>query len=138
MNPIPPPFRPFRPAIPARSARESVLAQWRGIDWGPVEKAHQLAARAAASLVPTVVQQLGLDRRRSEAEVIKAWNSLIDPTVTAHAQPTGLRRGTLFVAVDSSVWLEEIMRYRRREILQRLQYTFGPELVKRLSFRAAG
>ena len=53
----------------------------------------------------------------------------------AHAQPTGIRKGTLFVTVDSSVWLDEIVRYRRREILERLQHSFGRELVARISFR---
>ena len=53
----------------------------------------------------------------------------------AHAQPAGIRRGTLFVNVDSSVWLDEIVRYRRREILERLQNSFGRELIRRISFR---
>jgi predicted nucleic acid-binding Zn ribbon protein len=55
--------------------------------------------------------------------------------VVAHAQPTGLAKGTLFVSVDSSVWLDEIVRYRRREILTRLQHSFGKELIARISFR---
>jgi len=46
----------------------------------------------------------------------------------AHAQPTGLCKGTLFVAVDSSVWLSEIVRYRRKEILARLQHSFGTDV----------
>lgn len=78
---------------------------------------------------------LGLDRRQAHAEIIKVWNSLLDPQVTAHAQPTGMNKGTLFVTVDSSVWLDEIVRYRRREILARLQHSFGKETVKRISFR---
>ena len=40
--------------------------------------------------------------------------------MTAHAQPHNLHKGTLFVNVDSSVWLSEIVRYRRKEILDRL------------------
>ena len=57
------------------------------------------------------------------------------PTITGHAQPTGIRRGTLFVSVDSSVWLDEIVRYRRHEILQRMQHAMGREMVKKISFR---
>jgi hypothetical protein len=37
--------------------------------------------------------------------------------------------------VDSSVWLDEIVRYRRRDILQRLQTSFGKDLIARISFR---
>jgi predicted nucleic acid-binding Zn ribbon protein len=55
--------------------------------------------------------------------------------VAAHSSPTGLRNGTLFVSVDSSVWLDEIVRYRRREILGRMQNAFGKEMIQRISFR---
>jgi len=82
-----------------------------------------------------VLAELRIDRRRAEAEVVKVWNKLLDPDVVAHAQPTGLRNGTLFVAVDSSVWLSEIVRYRRKEILDRLRHSFGRDLIRKLSFR---
>ena len=84
--------------------------------------------------MPGVLADLRIDARRAEAEVVKVWNQL-DPNIVAHAQPTGLRKGTLFVAVDSSVWLSEIVRYRRHEILERLQYSFGRDLIARISFR---
>lgn len=86
-------------------------------------------------LVPSLLKGMGLDRRRVEAEITRVWNHLVDPTLTAHAQPTGIRKGTLFVSVDSNVWLDEIVRYRYREILQRLQHSFGKELISRISFR---
>jgi hypothetical protein len=46
-----------------------------------------------------------------------------------------LRKGTLFVTVDSSVWLSEIVRYRRKEILDRLQHSFSRDFITRISFR---
>lgn len=96
-----------------------------------------MRARSTESLVSKVLGELRLDRRRSEIEILKVWNHLLDPNIVAHAQPTGLHNGTLFVAVDSSVWLSEIVRYRRKEILERLQQTFGRELIVKISFRAA-
>ena len=71
----------------------------------------------------------------AEAEIVKVWNHLLDPTICAHAQPTGINKGTLFVTVDSSVWLDEIVRWRRKEILERLQNSFGKTLIARISFR---
>jgi predicted nucleic acid-binding Zn ribbon protein len=53
----------------------------------------------------------------------------------AHAQPAGFAKGTLFVNVDSSVWLNEIVRYRRQEILERLQTALGKTVVQKISFR---
>ena len=126
----------FPPLGPGKvPARQRVVAQWRGIDLAPVEKAQASRARPLGAVLPRVLSELRIDRRQAEAEVLKVWNHLLDPNITAHAQPTGLRKGTLFVAVDSSVWLSELVRYRRKEILDRLQHSFGRELVARISFR---
>ncbi len=85
--------------------------------------------------MPRVLSDLRMDTRRAEAEVVKVWNNLLDPNIVAHAQPVGLRKGTLFVNVDSNVWLAEIVRYQRKEILDRLQHSFGRDLIARISFR---
>jgi hypothetical protein len=116
-------------------ARRRVLAQWRGIDVGPLEKARLSAGKSVGSVLPAVFSQLKLDRKQSDAEVIKVWNHILDPAITAHAQPANLHKGTLFIDVDSSPWLDEIVRYRRKEILARLQHSFGRDLITRLSFR---
>jgi predicted nucleic acid-binding Zn ribbon protein len=112
-----------------------VLAAWRGVDLAPVEKARAVTARSAGAVMPGVLKELRIDTRRAEAEIVKVWDELIDPTLTAHAQPTGLNKGTLFVTVDNSAWLSEIVRYRRKEILDRLQHSFGREFIARISFR---
>ena len=125
-----------RPRGPGRlSARQRVLAAWRGVDLSAQETARQSRAQSAAAVLPRVLTDLRIDSRRAEAEIVKVWNHLIDPDIVAHAQPTGLRKGTLFVTVDSSVWLAEIVRYRRKEILDRLQHSFGRDLIVRISFR---
>lgn len=117
------------------SGRQRVLAQWRGVDVSPIEKAMAVRARAAGDVLPRVLADVRMDSRRAEAEVVKVWNSLIDPNIVAHAQPVGVRKGTLFVIVDSSVWLSEIVRYRRKEILERLQHSFGRNLIQKISYR---
>lgn len=134
------PPRRFMPAKgpPRPSARERVLAMWRGQNLAPAEKAARMSARRSGDVLPRVLAELRLDRRLAEAEIVRTWNSLIDPVITAHAQPDSLARGTLFVNVDSSPWLDEIVRYRRREILERLQHAFGREKIQRISFRVAG
>jgi hypothetical protein len=123
------------PPSPPSNSRRRVLAQWRGIDLTPLETARATRARTAADILPGVMKELRLDDRQSEAEVIKVWNALLDPVITAHAQPAGVRHGTLFVKVDSSVWLSEIVRYRRQEILDRLQHSFGRKMIQKIACR---
>ncbi len=133
LPPLPKHIPPFGPA--RLSARERVCAEWRRIDVGALEKAAELRAKSAGGLLPKVLSEIRIDRRRAEAEILKVWNDSLAPEIVAHAQPTGLVKGTLFVSVDSSAWLCEILRYRRREILDRLHHSFGRELIKKLSFR---
>lgn len=132
---IPKPYRNFKLGPPKADARQRVLAQWRGIDLAPIEKAQSTRVRKAGDVLPKVLTDLRMDKRRAEAEVLKVWNHSIDPLIVAHAQPTGLHKGTLFVSVDSSAWLSEIVRYRRKEILDRLQHSFSTGFITRISFR---
>ncbi len=129
------PYRQFRPGAPAPTARQRALAQWRRWDWSATERARQPSTRPAADIMPRVLSGLRMESRQAETEILKVWNHQLDPNIVAHAQPTGIRKGTLFVTVDSSVWLDEIVRYRRREILERLQNSFGRDLITKISFR---
>lgn len=133
---LPPPPRHIPPRGPGKvTPRQRVFAQWRGVDLAPLERAQALRARSVSVVLPRVLSEMRIDRRRAEAEVVKVWNDLLDPNIAAHAQPTGLHKGTLFVTVDSSVWLSEIVRYHRKEILNRLQHSFGRDFVQKISFR---
>ena len=132
------PYRELPPlaALIKLSPKQKAVAEWRGIDLSHEEKARTNRAKAIGDVVPGVLKGLRLDRKQAELEIVKVWNNSMDPLVVAHAKPVGLANGTLFVDVDSSVWLNEIVRYRRGEILQRLRHSFGPEKIKRISFRA--
>jgi hypothetical protein len=132
---LPPPKQRPRPRGPQSSAKQRVLAQWRGVDLAPLEIAQKASARSVGDLMPKVLSGFRIEQKRAETEIVKVWNNLIDPNIVAHAQPTGLNKGTLFVTVDNSVWLSEIVRYKRKEILERLQHSFGSEVIKRISFR---
>lgn len=130
------PFRFIPPLGPPRpKARERVLAQWRGVNTAPLEKAQQKRSKSIADTLPNVLTGLRMDRRRAEAEIVRVWNHLIDPRITAHAQPVGINNGTLFVTVDSDVQKYDILLYHRKEILERLQHSFGRDMIAKISFR---
>jgi hypothetical protein len=118
------------------AARAKVLAQWRGVDYGPLEKARATPALSAGQVMPALLKELRLDARQIDVEITKVWNQMIDPVITAHAQPANLNsKGTLFVNVDNNAWLSEIVRYRRKEIIDRLQHSFGKSVIQKISFR---
>jgi hypothetical protein len=127
----------FVPAMggPRPNARQRVLAQWRGLNVTAEEVAQRGSARAVADVMPRVLKGIRFEHRQAEAQIVKVWTATVDPVVAAHARPVELHKGTLFVNVDSNVWLSEIVRYRRQEILKRLQHALGAELIQKISFR---
>jgi len=114
---------PRHGSLKPKDPRRGVLAMWRGIDLADVEKARAPSAKPISGVMPGVLKSMGLDRRRTEAEILRVWNHLIDPNIIAHAQPTGLRKGTLFVTVDHSVWLSELSEDRRASASRRMVLT---------------
>lgn len=127
---------PKKSSINPAAARAKVLAQWRGVDYRPLEKARATPARSAGQVMPELLKELRLDARQIDVEIAKVWNQALDPAITAHAQPANLNsKGTLFVNVDNNAWLSEIVRYRRKEILDRLQNSFGKTMIQKISFR---
>ncbi len=130
-----PPKSPAAHARAALQARVRVLAAWRGADLAGAEIAARRASRTAGDLMPQVLATLRLDQKLAESQIQAVWHKVVDPVVAAHAHPVGLARGTLCVNVDSNTWLSEIVRYRRHDILERLQLAAGKATVQRISFR---
>ena len=122
--------------VDRRTPRERTLSEWRrssGSPFGDLGKDH---SKPVEQIMGGVLKNLKLNKKQREIEILKVWNASVDPNITAHAQPVGINKGTLFVNVDNSVWLHEIVRYRYKEILTRLQTSFGKETIARISFRA--
>jgi predicted nucleic acid-binding Zn ribbon protein len=89
-------------------------------------------------LVKSVIDKFQLEKKRADSEVFLVWPRVVDPHIAQHARPVGLRNGTLFVAVDSPVWLEEIVRFHRHNILKAIQSAFSRSEIKKISFRCSG
>ena len=126
---------PAARARQAEHARARALTEWRRIDLRPLETAARTATLSAGDVLPQVLARLRLEQRVAESQIQAVWKRTIDPVIAEHAQPVGLARGTLFVNVDSSTWLSEIVRYRRHEILERIQLVVGKAMVQKISFR---
>lgn len=116
-------------------ARRRALSAWRGVDVTSMEQARRPTARSAADVMAKALAEINLDQKRADVEILTVWKDLMDPEVVAHAKPANLHKGTLFVDVDSSVWLDEIVRYRQRDILRNLQNSFGRQKIRKISFR---
>ena len=116
-------------------ARQQVVNEWHRQDLTRTEVLWTDRSRPTSEVMPLVLTRLNLEQRLAESQILQIWDRVVDPTITAHARPVGLRHGTLFINVDSNTWLSELVRYRYDEILEKLQLTVGRDKVERLSLR---
>jgi len=116
----------------SREGRE-VLRLWKGCDEAELKK--DLPNYLSAGLImPEVLKKLDVERAYENTQVRYIWENMISPVIQAHAYPEGLRKGTLFVKVDSSAWLSELVRFHRHEILKNMQASLGKTKITKISF----
>jgi hypothetical protein len=90
---------------------------------------------AIADVVPGVLKKLGLADRHWFAVLEEKWEGIVGKDVAKHAKPGRLDDRGLVVFVDSSVWLNELVRYGRKQILANLHKQFGKDKIASVSFQ---
>lgn len=65
-------------------------------------------------------------------DITGEWTLLAGSTEAKHARPGRYQDGTLTVFVDDAVWLNELKRYWRTEMLKKLQNRFGEKSIRKL------
>jgi predicted nucleic acid-binding Zn ribbon protein len=114
--------------------RTQVLREWRPHYTGADAPLAQFA-NSTNKLVPLVMKQLGLEQRLQQSQVFYLWGDIVGSDIARHAQPVSLRNGLLVVAVDHPVWLQELSRYHKPLIMQRVQERIGKKAVRDIAFR---
>ena len=93
------------------------------------------SATAMDALVPSVMKGLGLEKRLQESQVFYLWQQIVGADVAHHAQPVSLRNGILVVAVDHPIWLQELQRFHKTLLLQKVQERVGKKAIRDIFFR---
>ena len=114
------------------SLRASVIAEWRGF---PVKKHKPDRWQAPGDLLPKLMQQLGLQERLKETEVIDAWKQIVGDFIAAHSAPVSLRAGVLFVRVLQPSLHYQFEQISKAEILRKLKQRFGTKIIREIRFR---
>ena len=87
------------------------------------------------NLVPAVVKELGLEQRLQQSQVFFLWPDIVGKDIARHAQPVSLRNKLLIVAVDHPGWLQELSRYHKTLLLQKVRARIGQSAVRDIVFR---
>ena len=114
------------------SLRAAVIAEWRGL---PAHKIRPDRWQAPGELLPKLMQQLGLNERLKETEVIEAWKQIVGEFIAAHSAPVSLRAGTLVVRVLQPALHYQFEQISKAEILRKLKQRFGTKIIREIRFR---
>jgi len=68
-------------------------------------------------------------------QISAKWKIIAGEKVAGHSRPGRLAGNVLYVYVDSSVWLAEIMRFNSADILCKIQGEIGAGAVKGVRFQ---
>lgn len=88
-----------------------------------------------SDILPQVLSRMGLAQKVKEAEIVRDWAVIVGKAIAMHCQPVGLNKGYLTVNVDSSPWLNELQRFSKNLILQKLQARLGERVIRDIRFR---
>jgi len=84
------------------------------------------------------VLQRALKRREvfvpfEDQKLLEIWRQSVGPQIAIRTHPENIKRGTLFVKVATSVWMQEL-QYMKKEIIERINRLYGQESVQNIRF----
>ena len=100
-----------------------------------MEREGKNGPEAIGPIVREILSRLGLKELTASSRVFEIWDTVVGAAIAVHARPHSFRDGILTVNVDSSVWLAQLERYRKRQIRDKLNKELPNPLVKKLIFR---
>ncbi|MDM7461703.1 MAG: DUF721 domain-containing protein [bacterium] len=87
----------------------------------------------AGDALQRLLQQLGLDRQFRTYDALAHWSDIVGKQVAQVARPLRLDADTLWVAVKSHAWAQELS-FQKHTILQRLNARAGEERFNEIRF----
>ncbi len=90
------------------------------------------------------VKKLG-ELVRTTAEVVKArskanrglsekWATIADRDILEHTDVKGIKKGILYVRVDSATWLHYITAFKKEELLKSVQNEYKQKFISDIRF----
>jgi predicted nucleic acid-binding Zn ribbon protein len=87
-------------------------------------KTKSIATRAG-SVIGEILQRMGLQAPLARHNIARLWPKIVDSAVARHAKVESVSGSTLFLAVDSSVWMNEMSAIRNL-LLEKVNASLPP------------
>jgi len=90
--------------------------------------------QSISSVLKSFVQENNMERKLSELDLIKSWESVMGKTVARYTGNLYIQNSTLFVETTSPIVRNELLMMKE-EIRVRLNEIAGTELIRTIIFR---
>ncbi|MCD6318112.1 DUF721 domain-containing protein [Candidatus Aerophobetes bacterium] len=85
-------------------------------------------------ILERVFTRLGINKKLRELKALRDWKEVVGEKIEKHTYPLRVRKGNLFIVVDSSGWLAQIT-YFKEKIISELNQRQGKEVIKDIYLR---
>ena len=68
-----------------------------------------------------------------DRKLLEIWRQSVGPQIATRTYPENIRRGTLFVKVATSVWMQQL-QYMKKEIIEKMNRHQGGETIQNIRF----
>lgn len=92
------------------------------------------SAESISTILKRVIKKGHLSKMK-EASIKMGWDGFVGKEVARHTAPAFLKKGILFVQVDSSAWAYELSTHLKSIILKNINEGMGEDLVKDIHFK---
>ncbi len=92
------------------------------------------APRPLGEVLKEVIDELGVQEKIDEAQVIEMWASVAGTEINGVTESVWMKGSTLYVKVTSAAWRQEL-HMNRRKWRKRLNGALESELVDEIVFR---
>ena len=100
-----------------------------------LEKAEQYAPitdQSLEDLIPSLLKSMGMEQDYWVQGIEDRWPEVVGKEVALHTRPGRFERKQLTVFVKHSIWLMELERNGKKQMLLNLQEAFGAEHIRTL------
>ena len=84
-------------------------------------------------IISRALKKMDVPFRPEDRRLVEVWEKAVGPQIAAQSRPEGLRRGTLFVKVSNSVWMQQL-HFLKEEITGKVNGIMGGTDLKGIRF----
>lgn len=84
------------------------------------------AVTTVGSVLRQALQRMGLEAPLARHNIARLWPKIVDSAIARHAKVESVSGSTLFLAVDSSVWMNEMSAIRNL-LLEKVNASLPPD-----------